>query len=42
MKTLHKAYRVTDLAVSLSFHFALGYREVGRIGVGEGASLHRR
>lgn len=39
MKTLHTAYRVTDLAVSLDFYFALGYREVGRISVGDGASL---
>ena len=42
MKTLHTAYRVTDLAVSLGFYSALGYREVGRVGVegeGEGASL---
>ena len=27
------------MAVSLSFYFALGHRKVGRIGVGEGASL---
>jgi len=33
MKTLHTAYRVTDLAASL------GYREVGRVGMGEGGSL---
>ena len=39
MKTLHTAYRVTDLAVSLDFYSALGYREVGSVGVGEGASL---
>jgi lactoylglutathione lyase len=39
VKTLHTAYRVTDLAVSLSFYLALGYREVGRVGMGEGASL---
>ena len=39
MKTLHTAYRVTDLAVSLDFYAALGYREVGRVGVGDGASL---
>ena len=39
MKTLHTAYRVTDLAVSLDFYIALGYREVGRVDMGEGASL---
>src|ERR1019366_2849978 len=39
VKTLHTAYRVTDLTVSLDFYSALGYREVGRVGVGEGASL---
>ena len=39
VKTLHIAYRVTDLAVSLDFNFALGYRERGRVDMGEGASL---
>ena len=39
VKTLHTAYRVTDLAVSRDFYFALGYQEVGRISVGDGASL---
>ncbi len=39
MKTLHTAYRVTDLAVSLDFYFALGYQEVGRISVADGARL---
>ena len=39
MKTLHTAYRVTDLTVSLNFYLALGYREVGSVGLGEGASL---
>ena len=39
MKTLHTAYRVTDLAASLNFHIALGYREVGRVDVADGASL---
>jgi lactoylglutathione lyase len=39
VKTLHTAYRVTDLAVSLDFYSALGYREVGRVSMGEGASL---
>ena len=31
MKTLHTAYRVTDLPDSLEFYSALGYREVGRV-----------
>ena len=39
MKTLHTAYRVTDLAASLGLYSALGYREVGRVGMGEGGSL---
>ena len=39
MKTLHTAYRVTDLAASLGFYSALGYREVGRVGTGGDASL---
>jgi hypothetical protein len=29
-KTLHAAYRVSDLAASLAFYAALGYVEVGR------------
>ncbi len=39
MKTLHIAYRVSDLAVSLNFYSALGYEEVGCIDVGDGATL---
>ncbi len=39
MKTLHTAYRVADPDVSLDFYSALGYQEVGRIGVGDGATL---
>jgi lactoylglutathione lyase len=39
VKTLHTAYRVDDLAVSLEFYFALGYHEVGRITLGDGATL---
>jgi lactoylglutathione lyase len=39
VKTLHTAYRVTDLGVSLDFYTALGYGEVGRIDIGGGASL---
>jgi lactoylglutathione lyase len=39
VKTLHMAYRVTDLAASLDFYTALGYGEVGRIDIGDAASL---
>jgi lactoylglutathione lyase len=39
VKTLHTAYRVTDLAASLGFYSALGYREVGRVDAGDEASL---
>jgi len=39
MKTLHTADRVTDLAASLVFYAALGYQEVGRVDLGDGASL---
>ena len=39
MRTLHPAYRVTDLGVSLQFYKALGYVQVGRVDLGDGASL---
>jgi lactoylglutathione lyase len=39
MRTLHPAYRITDLSASLQFYTALGYEQVGRVDVGEGASL---
>jgi lactoylglutathione lyase len=39
VKTLHTAYRVTDLAVSLNFYFSLGYEEVGRIRFDDGTTL---
>ena len=39
MKTLHTAYRVTDLEVSLDFYTTLGYRELGRVDLGDGNSL---
>jgi ketosteroid isomerase-like protein/catechol 2,3-dioxygenase-like lactoylglutathione lyase family enzyme len=39
MKTLHTAYRVTDLTVSLAFYTTLGYRELGRVDLGDGDSL---
>lgn len=39
MRTLHTAYRVADLERSLGFYSALGYEEVGRIGLADDASL---
>lgn len=39
MRTLHPAYRVTNLAASLDFYTALGYVQVGRVDMGEEASL---
>jgi lactoylglutathione lyase len=39
VKTLHTAYRVTDLAVSLAFYSGLGYEELGRVSLGDGATL---
>jgi lactoylglutathione lyase len=38
-KTLHVAYRVTDLSASLQFYEALGYAELGRVEIGDGATL---
>lgn len=39
VKTLHTAYRVTDLAASLAFYVSLGYDKVGHIAGGDGSSL---
>jgi lactoylglutathione lyase len=39
VKTLHTAYRVTDLTASLAFYTALGYGEVGRVDLGGGVTL---
>lgn len=39
MRTLHPAFRVTDLASSLAFYTALGYGEVGSVKLGDGATL---
>src|SRR5216110_3474371 len=39
MRTLHLAYRVKDLAASLDFYTALGYRQVGRVDVDGSATL---
>ena len=38
-KTLHPAYRVTDLDMSLGFYTALGYQVLGRVDLGDGATL---
>ncbi|MGO4689423.1 VOC family protein [Glaciibacter sp. 2TAF33] len=39
MKTLHVAFRVSDLVTSLEFYTALGYVEVGRVDIGGGTTL---
>jgi lactoylglutathione lyase len=39
VRTLHPAYRVTDLAESLDFYAALGYEQVGRVDLGDGVTL---
>ncbi|WP_328309209.1 VOC family protein [Streptomyces sp. NBC_00442] len=39
MKTLFVSYRVADLGRSLGFYAALGYVELGRVDVGDGARL---
>jgi lactoylglutathione lyase len=39
MRTLHPAYRVTNLAASLDFYIALGYEQVGRVDIDDGVSL---
>ncbi|MGR3875221.1 VOC family protein [Streptomyces graminifolii] len=39
MKTLFVSYRVTDLDRSLGFYTALGYGELGRVEIGDGARL---
>lgn len=39
VKTLHTAYRVTDLAVSVDFYAALGYARIGHVDIGDSASL---
>ena len=39
MKTLFVSYRVTDLDRSLGFYTALGYIELGRVEIGDGARL---
>jgi lactoylglutathione lyase len=39
VKTLHTAYRVSDLPASLSFYSALGYVGIGGIDIGDGTTL---
>ena len=39
MKTLHTAYRVSDLVRSVDFYEKVGYREIGRVALGEGSVL---
>jgi lactoylglutathione lyase len=39
MRTLHPAYRVTDLDMSLGFYTALGYHVLGRVDLGDRATL---
>lgn len=39
VRTLHPAYRVTNLTASLAFYLALGFEQVGRVDMGDGASL---
>lgn len=39
VKTLHCAYRVTDLDTSLGFYLTLGYQVIGRVDLGGAATL---
>jgi lactoylglutathione lyase len=39
MRTLHPAYRVSDLRASLKFYAVLGYEQVGRVDLPGGATL---
>jgi catechol 2,3-dioxygenase-like lactoylglutathione lyase family enzyme len=39
MRTLHPAYRITDLATSLAFYGAIGFEQVGRVDMGDGVTL---
>jgi hypothetical protein len=39
VETLHVAYRVTDLGASVEFCEALGYAELGRVDIDDGATL---
>ena len=35
MKTLHTAYRVSDLVRSVDFYAKVGYRDIGRVAFGD-------
>ena len=39
MRTLHPAYRISDLATSLAFYAAIGFEQVGRVDLGDGVTL---
>jgi lactoylglutathione lyase len=39
MKTLHVAYRVQDLDQSVDFYQKVGFREIGRVTIGDGSTL---
>src|SRR5260370_9245611 len=39
MRTLHPAYRITDLAASMAFYGAIGFEQVGRVDLGDGGTL---
>src|SRR2546428_9860192 len=39
MRTLHPAYRITDLATSLAFYGAIGFEQVGRDDLADGVTL---
>ena len=39
MKTLHTAYRVSDLERSLTFYRTVGFREIGRVATGDESLL---
>ena len=39
MRTLHPAFRITDLATSLAFYEAIGFEQVGRVDLGDGMTL---
>src|SRR6266550_2405332 len=39
MKTLHTAYRVQNLHLSVDFYEKIGFREIGRVSLGDGPTL---
>jgi lactoylglutathione lyase len=38
-ETLHTAYRVSDVQRSVGFYRTIGFREIGRVSVGDGSTL---